>query len=199
MAKISRRTFSKTLAASAGFLAASRLLAAEKLFATENNWPTENLGGGEKIYLNEQDIVAMRQRIDLYPWAQARFDALKNLVANTNSSDNKFAKDIALYYRLTGDDSKLHLVKDAFIDKFKLNSMSTGLVNGKMWRAWGRTKISYYHAWDLVKNSPVMSDINSRMDTRLKELATEFINEDLGSFGNTDTWVMARFKLHDVL
>lgn len=193
MDKISRRTFSKNLVVTAGFLAASRLMAAgnaSRLLAADNNWPTQTLGGGEKIYLNEQDIIAMRQRIDLFPWAQARFDALKDLVANTNSSDNQLIKDIALYYRLTGDDSKLDLVKDAFIHKFKLNNMSADLVNGKTWRDWGRMGARFYHAWDLVKSSSVMSDIDSKMDTRLNELASEFVKEDLGSFGNTDTWAI---------
>jgi len=157
------------------------------------------LGGGEKIYLSESDIVAMRQRIDLYPWAQARYDALKELVAITTSSNNQLAKDIALYYRLSGDDSKLGLVKDAFIDKFNLNNMNSDLVNGKTWRDWGRTKALYYHAWDLVKNSPAMSDIDNRMKTRLKELASEFVKEDLGSFGNTDTWAICGMGLTGLL
>jgi len=202
MDKFSRRTFGKTLALSASFLAASRIMAASgvpRLLAPENNWPTETLGGDEKIYLSEQDIVAMRQRIDVYPWAQARFDALKDLVANTNSSDNQFAKDIALYYRLTGDDSKLNLVKEALVDKFNLDNMGSDLVNGRTWKSWGRTKASYYHAWDLVNKSPVMSEIDTRMDTRLNELASEFLKEDLGSFGNTDTWAICGMGLTGLL
>ncbi|WP_273276577.1 hypothetical protein, partial [Maribacter polysiphoniae] len=73
-------------------------------------------GGDEKLFLNEQDFVRIRENVNHFDWAKKRFEVLKYNVYQSEDdyfkshwkgswrqwSTGQYLKYIAIYYRLTG-------------------------------------------------------------------------------------------------
>ncbi len=95
------------------------------------------MGGNENLFLNEEDFRRIRRTIDENEWAEKRFEVLKNNVYRSEDeyfeshwkgswrqwSTGQYLKYIAIYYRLTGEETKLIQIKEHLINEFKLDEM----------------------------------------------------------------------------
>jgi hypothetical protein len=170
-------------------------------------------GGNEKLFLNEQDFERIRENIKHFNWAKKRFEALKKNVSLSEDdffeshwkgswrqwSTGQYLKYIAIYYRLTGDETKLNQIKEHLISEFKLDKMETpfnklGLPANKQIWSWGMSRMNYFWAWDMVQNHPLMSSIKDALMIRFEEITQQYFQyEDkfIGRLGNTQFWGIA--------
>ena len=199
-----RRKFTKIT------LAASGAIALPGCFPTGNKWPKNNMGGGENLFLNEEDFKRIRQTIEENEWAAKRFEELKknvflseDLYYNTHWKHNwrqwtigQYMKEIAVYYRLTGDDFKLHEIQKLLVNEFNLDKINQPFYNNEeevstdSW-SWGMIHVNYLWAWDLVKQHPTLETIKEPMQKRLTEIALQYRKyEDtkINRLGNTQFW-----------
>lgn len=168
------------------------------------------VGGDENLFLNEEDFRRIRRTIDENEWAEKRFEVLKNTVYQSEDdyfenhwkgswrqwSTGQYLKYIAIYYRLTGDETKLIQIKEHLIKEFKLDKIGTpfnklGLPASKQIWSWGMSRMNYFWAWDLVKNHPLMSSIKDAIMIRFNEITQQYFQyEDkfIGRLGNTQFW-----------
>jgi hypothetical protein len=199
-----RRKFTKIT------LAASGAIALPGFFPIANNWPKNNLGGGENLFLNEQDFTRIRENVDQFDWAKKRFEVLRT---NAFMSEDEFyqshwqsnwrqwttgqyLKYVALYNRLSGEEKNLSQIKLHLTQEFNLDKIDKPLydpqkaVSSEMW-LYGMTRMNYFWAWDMVKNHSVLSSIKDPMMQRLNEIIHQYFryeNENITRLGNTQFW-----------
>lgn len=210
-----RRKFTKIA------LAASGAVLIPGCFPSGNNWPKNRLGGDENLFLNEEDFKRIRRTIDKYEWAEKRFEVLKKNVFlsedeyyNCHWKQNwrqwtigQYMKEIALYYRLTGDESKLHEIKKLLVQEFKLDKIDQPYYNKEKevstssW-SWGMIHVNYLWTWDMVKHHQTMEAMKEPMHKRLAEMAIQYGRyEDtkIRRLGNTQFWAITFMGLVGLL
>lgn len=167
-------------------------------------------GGDEKLFLNEQDFVRIRENVNHFDWAKKRFEVLKYNVYQSEDdyfkshwkgswrqwSTGQYLKYIAIYYRLTGDEKNLIQIKEHLINEFKLDQIEIpfnklGLPTNKQIWSWGMSRMNYFWAWDLIKNHPLMSTIKDALMIRFEEITQQYFqygDKFIGRLGNTQFW-----------
>jgi hypothetical protein len=186
-----------------------------------NKWPEYKLGGSEKLFLNEEDFIRIRITIDNNEWAAKRFEVLKKNNSLTEEeyfnchwnqnwrqwTTGQYIKELSLYYRLTGDTTKLSVIKSILTKEFKLNKTNLPLfdtdkkVSNEAWN-WGMIRVNYLWAWDMIKSHPSMDAIKEPMRIRLNELMHRYIrfeNENIVSLTNTRFWGITFLGLVGIL
>ncbi|MCF8380393.1 MAG: alginate lyase family protein [Bacteroidales bacterium] len=197
-----RREFTKL-----GILSSGALLLPVSCISNNGN---TIYGGDERLFLNSNDIEGIKRNIRKYDWAKRRFEVLKLNASKTEEefyekawknnwrqwTTGQYLKYIAIYYRLTGDETNLiqikeHLTKEFKLDKIEIPYNKTGLpVSKEIW-SWGMSRMNYFWAWDLVKNHPLMSSIKDGLMIRFNEITQQYFQyEDkfIGRLGNTQFW-----------
>lgn len=167
-------------------------------------------GGDEKLFLNNTDILRVRENIRLYDWAKSRYDVLKQNAMMTEDAfyqshwkgnwrqwtTGQYLKYVALYYRLSGEEHNLSQIEKYLTKEFKLDKMDRPLydaekeVSSAMW-SWGMSRMNYFWTWDLVKNHPQLSSLKEPMMVRLKEVTKQYFryeDENITRLGNTQFW-----------
>jgi len=190
-------------------------------FINTHNWPKKRLGGDENLFLNEEDFRRIRRTIDENEWAQKRFEILKKNVLLSEDeyveshwkqnwrqwTTGQYMKEIALYYRLTGDSDKLHEIRKLLVQEFKLDKIDQlyynkeAEVSTESW-SWGMIHVNYLWAWDLVKHHQTMEGIKESMLKRLTEIAIQYRRyEDtkINRLGNTQFWAISFMGLVGML
>ena len=186
-----------------------------------NNWPDNSLGGDENLFLNEEDFKRIRRAVDQNEWTEKRFEVLKKNVFlsedeyyNSHWKQNwrqwttgQYMKEIALYYRLTGDEFKLDEIKDLLVQEFNLDKIDKPYYNTKkevsssLW-SWGMIHVNYLWAWDMVKHHQTMEAIKESMHRRLTEMVFQYRRyEDtkIRRLGNTQFWAITYMGLVGLL
>ena len=182
------------------------VLAAPGLSARE--WKENPYSGGEKLFFRENDIQAMRDKIDRYPWAEAVFEKLRVRaegpvhyypLSKGIRPEMVRMKDIALYWRISGDESNLGELRDTLIRYFKLDKPSEPLERPakmdpfKIWDRMMRYDMRLLPAYDLVRNHPLMLPYKETMEARILEM-TSLLKELVPrtrSGSNTTFWNFA--------
>jgi len=182
-------------------------------------------GGQENLFLTARDIDNIRAKIDRYDWAKTRFQVLKKDALGTEEAyyqshwngnwrqwtTGQYLKSVALYYRLTGDESNLSQITKHLTEEFKLDQCDEPLykadkpVNKSMW-SYGLSRMNYFWTWDLIKLHPEFASIAGPMKQRLEELKNHYLryeNENIKRLGNTQFWAISTlgvlgFLTHDM-
>lgn len=167
-------------------------------------WTKQELGSNEKLFLNEDDFVRIRSNIDQYEWAANLYIKLKQTAIDSvihypSDQPDEWrigfrTRELAIYYRLSGDTTVLNEIHDALIYAYNLNDIEKPLfTKGKnmfgYW-SWGMFRMGYLAAWDLVKTQPLFADLIPLMEWRLDEIINrgfEF-NDAITRLGNTQFW-----------
>lgn len=170
-------------------------------------------GGDEKLFLNESDFIRIRENANHFDWAKSRFDALSTNALMTEDeyyqahwkgnwrqwTTGQYLKNVALYYRLSGEEKNLSQIKTHLTKEFSLDKLDKPLydpqknVSKGMW-SWGMSRMNYFWTWDMVKSHPLLSDIKDPMMVRLNEIARQYFryeNENITRLGNTQFWSIA--------
>ncbi len=179
----------------------------------KTKWPKRTYGGNEKLLYGEERIQEMRYKIDNYPWAagvyQTLQDNIEDYLANEEVTAAKaeskgvnslhdsaaFYGDMALYYRISGDEQYLPLVVDVLVEAFNLADSDNILFpdktkkNTALW-VWLMTRGGLFHAYDLLKNHPLLTPYVPTMELRLEEIVgeTKRYTTYMRHAGNTQFW-----------
>lgn len=179
----------------------------------KNKWPEKTYGGNEKLLYGEDRIQEMRYKIDNYTWAagvyQTLQDGIEELLAQAGMTATSaearglprlhdtaaFYGDMALYYRISGDEKYLPLVVEALVEAFNLADPDDVLFpdktkkNTELW-VWSMTRGGLYLAYDLLKNHPLLLPYVPTMELRLEEIVeeTKRYTTYMKHAGNTQFW-----------
>ncbi|MFR9669593.1 MAG: hypothetical protein SNJ33_07600 [Rikenellaceae bacterium] len=180
-----------------------------------NNWPTESLGGGEKLMYGEERIAQMRYKIDNYQWAADAYQKMQESIEQRYQASEQSAahalkqslpplmamspcyQDMAIYYRISGDEKYLPLVVEGIIDAFQLDDKDGVLFpdkesqNIEIW-LWLMVRGGVLQAYDLIKTHPLMQPYIPTMELRLKEIVgeTKRYTTYMRHAGNTQFWTI---------
>ncbi len=180
-----------------------------------NKWPKKPLGSNEKLFYGEQRIQEIRQKIDSYEWAAELYQTMQDNIeiglnegtiadqykASVGGSPiwrvSGYYRDMALYYRISGDEKYMPELIDYIVSSFQLDKPDKVLFSDKvsqnhnLW-TWLMFKMRLFHAYDLIKTHPDMRQYEPIMNERLKEIVSESkrYTTYMRHAGNTQFWVI---------
>lgn len=167
----------------------------------------KTFGGDEKLLYNEATFREVRSRIKKHDWALRLYETLRDQVKNNvpqkpfNYSgvfdDAMWAKDAAIYYRISGDETYIPVIRDLIIDLYKLDQPDIPLYNSDpkrksthFWEKISSDDCRMVLAYDLVKNHPALLPYRELMDKRMDEKIAEAFRYEsqITRLGNTQFW-----------
>ena len=169
-------------------------------------WPNHYQGGDEKLFYSQKTIDEIRERIDKYQWARDLYKKLGEEIAlgekvyvwetNTKFPRALWTKDVALYYRISGDRSQLKKVVNNIVGAFELKKLNKPLFrtdttkNNQFFWEFGWSRCAYLTAYDLIKNCDLMAPYREAMNVRIKEVIEEAFRYErrIKRLGNTHLW-----------
>ena len=164
-------------------------------------------GGGERLFLDERDFEAMRDKIARYDWAR---EVCRKLEARTRTApvtspltwgiglDVLRLKDIATLYRITGDDSHLGELADHLVSYYRLDEPEAPLYepgakpSSSLWNKMMREDLRLLAAYDLVRNHPLLSGRKEALERRFTEVCNylKYAVDQIRSDSNTTLWTV---------
>lgn len=111
--------------------------------------------------------------------------------------DAMWAKDAAIYYRISGDETYIPVIRDLIIDLYKLDQPDIPLYNSDpkrksthFWEKISSDDCRMVLAYDLVKNHPALLPYRELMDKRMDEKIAEAFRYEsqITRLGNTQFW-----------
>lgn len=182
------------------------LIACLSLQAGGRDWP-RTCGGGEKLFFNEQDIRAMREKIDRFPWAAEAYEELGRR-ATTPFPDSPYTKGIvmetmrlkeaALWYRIGGDESQIPAMVKGLQEHYDLDRPeqpfrpAKGSIPGNYWQRIMAYDLRYLAVYDLMKHHPQLQAYAAVMERRIREALayTKYAVRHIPSETNTTFWTV---------
>lgn len=172
--------------------------------AGKNIWPVNPLGADECLFFNEQKFREIRERIDKEPYADSIFKKIQSSPGEVSHPDSgfdkswidwQFARDAALYYRISGDEKYLKKAVGQIVSGFQLNKPEKRLFtdtirpNTYFW-SWIMYRGGLFFAYDLIKTHPLFKPYTVIMNQRLDEVIAEGFRykNRIVRLGNTQFW-----------
>ena len=187
------------------FVAVLLFMGLSFLFAKQL-WPSASLGGGERLFFDEQTFVNARNRIDTCKWAENLYGKLAETVHGGYTAPENprpmfnaayWAELAAIYYRISGDEQYLPVIRRLIVNHYRLDKPETRLFspdphhrNPNFWQRIMESDCRYLLAYDLVKNHQLFRGLHEIMNARMDETIDEaFLYESqIIRLGNTHFW-----------
>ena len=179
------------------------------------HWPTQPLGGGEKLFYDEQTFRDIRERIDKFEWANNLYKKLIDRVSigyeaipeeyRELYNNYYWAKEAAMYYRISGDDQYMTRIVGHIIEYYKLDKpeetlfpTDTNRSNTNYWQNSMEKGCRILLAYDLVKNHPLLKPYKTLMEKRMDEVIAEgkLYESRIRRLGNTQFWAVTVLGLY---
>lgn len=178
-------------------------------------WPEESLGGGEKLFYDEDTFREIRDRIEKYDWAAKLYEELQERVSGVSRrlpydyqgllSEAYWTSEAAKYYRISGDGKYMRRVADNIIDFYALDRpeerlfpADTNRSTTYFWQRVMEKDSRYVLAYDLVRNHPFLSPYSELMQKRMAEIIEEgkLYESRIRRLGNTQFWGVTGIGLY---